>query len=154
MLEVGHGHKYHPAIPSAPIATFWFCFLLHLPNQALFTAFLGSSWSHSSSKGDIRVVKWTSLKREVHAAIYTSQKNHERGKPAATLATSLPLEEQSPCPSSVLLNSSLSLQLPHALCWMMGNCCLRPGHLFVGHGAINILQEERKTSRFFFILLP
>lgn len=30
----------------------------------------------------------------------------------------------------------------------MGNCCLRPGHLFVGHRAIDALQEE-KQSRFF-----
>lgn len=86
-----------------------------------------------------------------------ARKPVKRAKPTATLATSLPLEEQSPCPSSVLPNSFPSLQLPRALCWMMGNRCFRPGHLFVGHGAINTLQEEKKNSIFgffFFFYFP
>lgn len=90
MLEVDRGHKYHPPIPSSPIATFRFCFLVHLLPQALFTAFwrvfLGPLDLTAPPKG---IYKLSDLpKPEDHTAIYTSQKTHEREKPTAALTVS------------------------------------------------------------------
>lgn len=74
MLEVDRGHKYHPPIPSSPIATFRFCFLVHLLPQALFTAFGGVFW--------VLLISQLLQRGYISCRTYLSQRTIQQSTPA------------------------------------------------------------------------